>query len=131
MIGTSEIYKILSASSTVLALLTRKGTSPNYVYNIEVAMVEPNDWGINDSSIIIYQVGPDSLAEVYDVNHTVNCRANTEAKAKALARAVAAALHRVTFSQMMFYCTLEQPIAPADDTDNFNAPVTVRVMGSK
>ena len=49
MIGTSEIYKILSASSTVLSLLTRKGTSPNYVYNIEVAMVEPNDWGINDS----------------------------------------------------------------------------------
>ena len=33
-------------------------------------------------SIIIYQVGPDSLAEVYDVNHTVNCRSNTEAKGK-------------------------------------------------
>lgn len=131
MTGTAEIYKVLAASSSVLALVTRTGTSPDYVYDIEVAMIEPKDWGINDSSITIYQSGPDSLGDVYDVFHTVNCRANTEAKAKALASAVAAALHRVTFSQMMFYCTLEQPIPPADNTDNFNAPVTVRVMGSK
>ena len=131
MIGTKEIYTVLKADSGVLALVTNAGTVEKPNYRIAAATVEPKTWQVTESTITIYQSGADLLGEIYDVNHTVNCRASTETKAKNLARAVAAALHRVTFSKMMFYCSVEQVIPPADETDNFNNPVTVRVMGTK
>ena len=131
MTGTKEIYSVLKADSGVLALVTNAGTVETPNYRIAVATREPKTWEASESTITIYQVGSDSLSEIYDVEHTVNCRASTETKAKNLARAVATALHRVTFAKLMFYCSVEQVIPPADETDNFNNPVTVRVMGTK
>jgi hypothetical protein len=131
MIGTKEIYTVLKADSGVLALVTNAGTVEVPSYRIAAVTVEPKTWQVTDSTITIYQSGADLLGEIYDVNHTVNCRASTETKAKNLARAVAAALHRVTFSKMMFYCWVGRVFPPADETDNFNSPVTVRVMGTK
>lgn len=131
MIGTKEIYNVLKADPGVLALVTNAGTVEAPKYRIAASVKEAKTWGIDDSAITIYQSGPDTLGEIYDVQHTVNCRANTETKAKNLARAVATALHRVTFTKMMFYCEIGQVIPPADDTDNFNDPVSVRVMGTK
>ena len=131
MIGTAEIYKALVANAGIQALVSKTGTAPNYVYKIQSAVREPDSWLISDTTCIVYQSGPDNNAEIYNVNHTVNCRAPTESGAKTLARAVVAALHRVTFEGVMFYCTIEQVIPPADNTDNFNAPVTVQVVGTK
>lgn len=131
MTGTKEIYNVLKADSGVLALITNAGTVDKPNYRLAVATVEPKTWGVADTASIIYQSGPDNLSEVYDVNHTVNCRGSTETKAKNLARAVVAALHRVSFTRLMFYCTVEQVIPPIDETDNFNNPVSVRVIGTK
>ena len=104
MNGASEIYKVLVADTTVKSLV---------------------------STLTIYQSGTEGAADVYDVNHTVNCRSSTEKKAKELAQAVKSALHRVTFFNIGFVCFVEPVIPPQDDTDNFNAPVTVRVIGTK
>lgn len=131
MNGASEIYKVLVANATIQGLVSKTGTAPNIVYKIAASVVEPSGWGISDSTIAIYQSGTETASDVYDVNHTVNCRANTEKKAKELAQAVKAALHRVTFPNIGFVCFIEPVIPPQDDTDNFNAPVTVRVIGTK
>jgi hypothetical protein len=131
MNGASEIYKVLVANATIQGLVSKTGTAPNIVYKIAASVVEPSGWGIADSTIAIYQSGTETASDVYDVNHTVNCRANTEKKAKELAQAVKAALHRVTFPNIGFVCFIEPVIPPQDDTDNFNAPVTVRVIGTK
>lgn len=131
MNGASEIYKVLVANATIQGLVSKTGTSPNVVYKIAASVVEPGGWGIADSTLTIYQGGTETASDVYDVNHTVNCRSNTEKKAKELAQAVKAALHRVTFPNIGFVCFIEPVIPPQDDTDNFNAPVTVRVIGTK
>lgn len=131
MNGASEIYKVLVANATIQGLVSKTGTSPNIVYKIAASVVEPSGWGIADSTLTIYQSGTETASDVYDVNHTVNCRSNTEKKAKELAQAVKAALHRVTFTDIGFVCFIEPVIPPQDDTDNFNAPVTVRVIGTK
>lgn len=131
MNGASEIYKVLVGNATVQGLVSKTGTAPNVVYKIAASVVEPGGWGISDSTLTIYQSGTETASDVYDVNHTVNCRSNTEKKAKELAQAVKAALHRVTFSNIGFVCFIEPVIPPQDDTDNFNAPVTVRVIGTK
>lgn len=131
MNGAGEIYKVLVANATIQGLVSKTGTSPNVVYKIAASVVEPGGWGIADSTLTIYQSGTETASDVYDVNHTVNCRSNTEKKAKELAQAVKAALHRVTFSNIGFVCFIEPVIPPQDDTDNFNAPVTVRVIGTK
>jgi hypothetical protein len=131
MNGASEIYKVLVANATIQGLVSKTGTAPNIVYKIAASVVDPSGWGIADSTIAIYQSGTETASDVYDVNHTVNCRANTEKKAKELAQAVKAALHRVTFPNIGFVCFIEPVIPPQDDTDNFNAPVTVRVIGTK
>lgn len=131
MNGASEIYKVLVANATIQGLVSKTGTAPNIVYKIAASVVEPSGWGIADSTLTIYQSGTETASDVYDVNHTVNCRANTEKKAKELAQAVKAALHRVTFPNIGFVCFIEPVIPPQDDTDNFNAPVTVRVIGTK
>ena len=59
MIGTKEIYTVLKADSGVLALVTNAGTEekPNH---IAVATVEPKTWQVTDSTVTIYQSGPDS-----------------------------------------------------------------------
>lgn len=145
MNGASEIYKVLVANATIQGLVSKTGTAPNIVYKIAASVVEPRGsvvgsdgsvvdpggWGIADSTLTIYQSGTETASDVYDVNHTVNCRSNTEKKAKELAQAVKAALHRVTFPNIGFVCFVEPVIPPQDDTDNFNAPVTVRVIGTK
>lgn len=131
MNGAGEIYKVLISNATIQGLVSKTGTAPNIVYKIAASVVEPSGWGIADSTLTIYQSGTETASDVYDVNHTVNCRANTEKKAKELAQAVKAALHRVTFPDIGFVCFIEPVIPPQDDTDNFNAPVTVRVIGTK
>lgn len=131
MIGTAEIYKVLFASSAIKNLVSKTGTGATTKYKIASCVKEPDTWLASDTTISIYQSGPNSLGEVYDVFHTVNCRAPTESKAKELAIEVARELHRVTFHQVFFYCTIEQVLVPADNTDSFNSPVTVRVMGTK
>lgn len=131
MIGTNKIYKTLSTSSTILTLLTQKNTNPNYIYNIEVTMVEPNNWEINNTSIIIYQINPNSLTKIYNINHTINYQTNTKTKTKTLTQAITTTLHHITFSQIIFYCTLKQPIAPANNTNNFNTPITIHIIKSK
>ena len=131
MNGASEIYKVLVANASIQGLVSKTGTAPNVIYKIAASVVEPSGWGIADSTLTIYQSGTETASDVYDVNHTVNCRSNTEKKAKELAQAVKAALHRVTFPDIGFVCFIEPVIPPQDDTDNFNAPVTVRVIGTK
>ena len=129
MIGTTEIYETLIADTTVKGLVTSSGVDPNKKYNIAVAVREPDNWLISQTSITVYQSGVDLIGEYYDVAHTVNCRAPIESSSKALARAVISVLHRVRRTDSMLYCELLQTIPPADNTDSFNTPVTVRVKG--
>ena len=110
MIGTSEIYKKLIASTAVKALVSKTGTSPNYVYKIETGVVEPDAWLVGDTTCLIYQSGADDSGEIYEVDHTVNCRAPLEKDSKALARAVRDALHRHARDTAFFYCAIQQTI---------------------
>lgn len=127
MNGGIEIYKTLLANSTVTGYVTKKSTYPCIVNCI----VEPETWGVADTTVSIYRVSPLSYADAYiQTNFTVNCRGAKQETAEALAGYVATALNRRSSTGGAFFtCSIEPVIQPADSTDNFNVPVAVIVKG--
>lgn len=127
MNGGTEIYKTLLADTSVTNYVTKKSTYPCIVNSI----VEPETWGVADTTISIYRVSSLPYADAFiQTTFTVNCRGATQVVAEALAGYVASALNRKSsIGGAFFTCSIEPVIQPADSTDNFNVPVTVIVKG--
>lgn len=124
MNGALEIQKTLYADNTVKAFTSSK---------IAIGRVEPTAWLVTDKTCLVYQVAPiDDSIEYYQGQFTVNCRAPKEGDASTLAGYVVAALNRKTSVNGAFFtCSTDPVIQPADQTDNFNVPVTVIVKGKR
>jgi len=124
MNGKTAIYEALLADVGVLALVSSVGIYPC----IANGVIEP-DWDVSLSTVLIYRLNPvDYTIDVLLADYTVNCRADTEIKAEALAGAVVEALNRKEVAGSgRYYCQWGFVIQPADNTDNFNCPVEVRI----
>jgi hypothetical protein len=87
---------------------------------------------VKDSTINHYQTGTiDGGKRVIDTTHSLSCRASTYTKAKDLANAAKEALNRNRVNDSFFVCSLLSVIPPADETDNFNAPVEVKILNKQ
>jgi len=126
MNGKTAIYEALLTDTGVLALVSSVGIYPC----IASGVIEP-DWDVSLSTVLIYRLNPvDYTIDVLLADYTVNCRADTEIKAEALAGAVVEALNRKEVAGSgRYYCQWGFVIQPADNTDNFNCPVEVRLKG--
>ena len=126
MNGKTAIYEALLTDTGVLALVSSIGIYPC----IASGVIEP-DWDVSLSTVLIYRLNPvDYTIDVLLADYTVNCRADTEIKAEALAGAVVEALNRKEVAGSgRYYCQWGFVIQPADNTDNFNCPVEVRLKG--
>ena len=126
MNGKTAIYEALLTDTGVLALVSSVGIYPC----IANGVIEP-DWDVSLSTVLIYRLNPvDYTIDVLLADYTVNCRADTEIKAEALAGAVVEALNRKEVAGSgRYYCQWGFVIQPADNTDNFNCPVEVRLKG--
>jgi len=124
MNGKTAIYEALLTDTGVLALVSSVGIYPC----IANGVIEP-DWDVSLSTVLIYRLNPvDYTIDVLLADYTVNCRADTEIKAEALAGAVVEALNRKEVAGSgRYYCQWGFVIQPADNTDNFNCPVEVRI----
>ena len=124
MNGKTAIYEALLTDTGVLALVSSIGIYPC----IASGVIEP-DWDVSLSTVLIYRLNPvDYTIDVLLADYTVNCRADTEIKAEALAGAVVDALNRKEVAGSgRYYCQWGFVIQPADNTDNFNCPVEVRI----
>ena len=126
MNGKTAIYEALLTDTGVLALVSSVGIYPC----IANGVIEP-DWDVSLSTVLIYRLNPvDYTIDALLADYTVNCRADTEIKAEALAGAVVDALNRKEVAGSgRYYCQWGFVIQPADNTDNFNCPVEVRLKG--
>jgi len=126
MNGKTAIYEALLTDTGVLALVSSVGIYPC----IANGVIEP-DWDVSLSTVLIYRLNPvDYTIDALLADYTVNCRADTEIKAEALAGAVVEALNRKEVAGSgRYYCQWGFVIQPADNTDNFNCPVEVRLKG--
>ena len=72
-------------------------------------------------------------SEVIDVLRQVSCRAYTQQDAEAIQNAVFNSLNRVKSSDgaAFFVANKDAVIPPIDDTDNYNAPLTVRTIKTR
>ena len=124
MNGKTAIYEALLTDTGVLALVSSVGIYPC----IANGVIEP-DWDVSLSTVLIYRLNPvDYTIDVLLADYTVNCRADTEIKAEALAGAVVEALNRKEVAGSgRYYCQWGFVVQPADNTDNFNCPVEVRI----
>ncbi len=125
MNGEITLYNLLKSESSITDLLTSFSGYPA----VAVGIKEPTTWGINDSTISIYNaVGVDNRSESLVAELTVNCRANTESKVKQIASAVITSVNRVAIpAGGRYYCQTLGIIPPEDENDSFNLPVTVTV----
>lgn len=145
---STELQSILDNDTTLQSLLTTYVYSSTTYYMCFSGILLPKevkaDGGkrelkISDSTVNHYNAGSVSGGESFlNTTYSISCRAYDvdsplgEDKALAIQSACFDALNRVKTSsgKYFFVCTKLQPIAPANDNDNWNAPVDIRVMGS-
>lgn len=128
MNGEVTLYNHLLADSNVTDLLSLSGTVPM----IAVGIKEPDTWGVDDSTISIYNaVGMDNRDKRMIVTLTANCRASTENKVKQLASAVVSSTNRETFTGGRYYCQTGFIIQPQDDSDSYNMPVEITMKAGE
>jgi hypothetical protein len=128
MNGEFTLYTTLKDDSTFYNMLSSWGASKALV----VGIVEPIEWTIEDTTASIYTAVPvDKTSDYLSNDITVNCRAPTEGETKELASALIDALNIVPFDGGRFYCITNGIIAPEDENDSYNMPVTVTVKAVK
>ena len=88
----------------------------------------PKDLADSATSINYYYETEGMRGEYQHVAYLINCRALTEFAAITLQQAVFAVLHRKT-SGNYYICEILEVIPPADESDNYNAPIRAIIKG--
>lgn len=125
MRGAVTLYKELKNNANVISLLSTCDTGAC----IARGLVDPKTWTVDMTTALIYRLGDVNLSTpAMSVEYVVNCRAKTADDSEELAVAVCDALYRVRIDGWgQFYPVQGATLQPADNTDNFNTPVTVTV----
>lgn len=126
MNGKVALFNALKNDSGVTSIVSDLGGG---VPAIAVGIVEPNTWGVDLTTILIYDpVGVDNTLDWLSADVTVNCRAQTFGVAESLAQAVVNAVNRLpVVGGGRYYCVTGFMIEPANENDNYNLPVSVRI----
>ena len=130
MNGEITLYNLLKSDTSITDLLTSFSGYPA----IAIGIKEPTTWGIDDSTLSIYNaVGVDDRDNALVTDLTINCRAPEEDTVKAIASAVVSTVnrYRVSSKQGEFYTFTGGIIPPEDENDAFNMPITVTVKAVK
>lgn len=124
MNGQASLHSILIDSSITTSLTD--GASG--IWN---DMVLPVGVGAQDTTINYYIVSTiEGGIDYLDADYSVNCRAPSMKDAATLAIAVKSVVDRnATIDGMFFRVSVLPVIGPQDDTDNYNAPLDVKVWG--
>lgn len=122
---SSDIFQKMYNSSAIQALVD---TMPDGKYAVFYDMVIPETF-TGDQSVNFYRTSPtDETITIKEEVYSINCRANTFANANSLADAIITLLNRKQSSSTGFcYANKLPPIAPLDETDNYNVPVELRI----
>jgi hypothetical protein len=107
--------------STITALTSAYGEGECIFYS----HVIPKDVSETATTINYYFETFSGWEEFGKYPYMVNCRAATEAAARALQTAVRDKIHRHGSGGANYLCEVLEVIPPADETDNYNAPVRV------
>ena len=129
-LGSVDIYTRLINDTNVTTLLDTDGSDP-LIYNDRVLPVKM----AGNKAINIYQTGNMSGGlEYIDINFTVNCWGGSLAttsggytNAITIQNAVFTSLNRLNKNGYFFVCDIFPPIPPQDKSENYNAPIGVRV----
>ena len=129
-LGSINIYTRLINDISVTTLLDTDGSDP-LIFNDRVLPITM----AGNKAINIYQTGNMSGGlEYIDINFTVNCWGGSLAKngfaytdAIGIQNAVFTSLNRLNKDGYFFVCDIFPPIPPQDKSENYNAPIGVRV----
>ncbi len=129
MNGEQTLYNLIISSSDITDLLTDISGYPC----VAVGIVEPDAWGLSDSTISFYSTGRNNSDTALLSGMTVNCRAPSEGEVKAIAGAFNDVVnrYRIPDNQGQFYTQTLPVIPPADENDVYNLPITVTLKAVK
>ena len=133
----NQIQSLLYNDTTIQSLVSNWLISTVETYAIFNADLIPNNittdtdtinLTVDDTTINHYRSGNINGGEIIRFTaQTVNCRSKNEYDAIALQERVHTVLNRVEVERGYFKSIMLPAISPADDTDNFNCPLEIRV----
>ena len=134
----TQIQSLLYSSTAIKALLkTWVYDSITYYAIFNTSLLPDNvstDSGlinltVNDTTLNHYRVGNVEAGElIYFTTHIITCRAKKESTAIELQQKACDVLNLKHLEGSAFQVVILPVIAPSDDTDNYNAPLEVRVI---
>lgn len=122
--GQASLHSILIDSSITTTLTSGAN-------GIWYDVVIPHSVGAQDTTINYYRVSPLQGGLHYlDADYSVNCRAPSMQGAETIASAVKDVVDKnATIDGCFFRVSVLPVIKPQDKTDNYNAPLDVKVWG--
>lgn len=122
MFGASEIYTALNVS-TITNLLDTYGSGKALFNDLKIP-----EKCTGKNTINFYLVAPISgAAEIEEYEYSINCRSDTFKKSITMAYTVYGALNRIHALDSFTLSYVLQTIPPADSTDVYNTPVTIKL----
>lgn len=119
MLGIEQLYTALNVAG-IQATIDAYGAG----YAIFADMVIPQDCTA-DKTINFYMESAPTETEVDIYSYSVNCRAKTMSEAMTIASTIISTTNRKNYSDCFLYIQPLPVIPPQDDTDNYNAPLSV------
>jgi hypothetical protein len=124
MFNYDRIMATILADAPILALLSSYGGN-KAVFGDRVV---PKDLPAGSTSINFYHAPVNPTLEYEDEVYTLNCRGPAFTDSRNIQNAVVTAFNRKASQTDGFYtCNVLAIIPPADQTDNYNGPVEVRI----
>ncbi len=122
MFGATELYNALNVS-TVTNLLDAWGTG-KALFNEPII---PENCTGTETINFYFIAAINGGLDYGDYQYNVNCRSATYKNSLILANAVFSILNRVSIPDGFMFCNMLQTIPPADNTDTYNTPITVKI----
>ena len=137
----TDLHTTIYNDATIQSLVSSYVKSTVTEYAVFNSNLIPSDistdsglknFDVSDTTINHYTVTPqDDSIPLTDLTRSVSCRAYTYEDAETLQTAVSDALNRKRVNDSFFVCSRLSIIPPADESDNYNAPVEVKILNKK
>lgn len=130
MFAENKLQSLLNASAITGQLSTFTVNSTTYPMLLN-GHVLPSEWGPQASTINYYLSQNVSGGLDYgDYVYYINCRAANESTSRAIASTVFNTLNRISRPDTGAVCSIMPTIPPADETDNYNTIIELRIRTS-
>ena len=127
--GSEKIQAILKGDSTLTTLLDTFTIGSNTYPAIFFDEVIPDTFSGTDVVNFYRNTPVDNTLDYTDTIYTINCRSNKRSTAESIQAAVKDALNRKNplSGRGIFICSALPIIPPADERDQYNAPIEARI----